>query len=100
MQSKEMEEFKKLQALHGFAGSSNFEKQSNSALFKAVEKGRMSAVDYHEKRILQKVSERKGVDDSSSATFGNSYFFLGFLKITIHFPFFSRCYSKYQRTIY
>lgn len=69
MQSKEMEEFKKLQALHGFAGSSNFEKQSNSALFKAVEKGRMSAVDYHEKRILQKVSERKGVDDSSSATF-------------------------------
>ena len=72
MQSKEMQEFKKLQALHGFVDGSSMEKQSNSALFKAVEKGRMSTVEYHEKRILQKISERRGVDDSSSASFGNS----------------------------
>lgn len=69
-----MEEFKKLQALHGFADHSNFEKQGNSARFKAVKKGQMSVVDYHEKRILQKVSERKGVDDSSSTTFGMNLF--------------------------
>jgi len=72
MQHREMEEFRKLQALHGFADDSNYEKQGSVALFKAVEKGQMSAVDYHERRILQKVSEKKGVDDSNSAFFGNS----------------------------
>jgi hypothetical protein len=45
-------------------------RQSDATLFQSVKRGNMSAVDYHEKRIMLKMSEKIGVDDGSSATRG------------------------------
>ncbi|EFX87845.1 hypothetical protein DAPPUDRAFT_311838 [Daphnia pulex] len=68
MQNKEREDFKQLQSLHGFDQGRNMNRQSDATLFQSVKRGNMSAVDYHEKRIMLKMSEKIGVDDGSSAT--------------------------------
>lgn len=70
MQNKEREDFKRLQSLHGFDQGRNMNRQSDATLFQSVKRGNMSAVDYHEKRIMLKMSEKIGVDDGSSATRG------------------------------
>ncbi len=71
MKKKEREEFERLQALHGFEKGKNIARQGDANLFRSVQKGKMSAVDYHEKRIMLKMSEKNGVDDGSSATQGD-----------------------------
>lgn len=70
MQHKEREEFKQLQSMHGFDQERNLNRQYDANLFRSVEKGNMSAVDYYEKRIMLKISEKTGLDDGSSATPG------------------------------
>lgn len=83
MQNQEREDFKRLQSLHGFDQGRNVNRQSDATLFRSVQQGNMSAVDYHEKRIMLKMSENLGVDEGLSATPGAaqtnqniSYFFL------------------------
>lgn len=70
MEKQEREEFKRLQSVYGFEEGKNLERQGDSTLFRSVERGQMSAVDYHEKRIMLKVCEKNGVDDGSSASYG------------------------------
>ena len=70
MQNQEREDFKRLQSLHGFDQGRNVNRQSDATLFRSVQQGNMSAVDYHEKRIMLKMSENLGVDEGSSATPG------------------------------
>lgn len=68
MQNKERDDFKRLQSMHGFDQGRNLNRQCDANLFRSVKKGNMSAVDYHEKRIMLKMSEKIGLDDGSSAT--------------------------------
>ncbi|XP_057365710.1 zinc finger-containing ubiquitin peptidase 1-like [Daphnia carinata] len=68
MENKERDDFKRLQSMHGFDQGRSLNRQCDANLFKSVEKGNMSAVDYHEKRIMLKMSEKIGLDDGSSAT--------------------------------
>ena len=72
MGKKEREEFKRLQAQFGFEKGKNIARQSDANLCRSVQQGKMSAVDYHEKRIMLRMSERNGIDDGSSATQGYS----------------------------
>jgi hypothetical protein len=67
---REQQEFEMLQKQFGFVEGKDFKQQNNRAMVGAVQRGHMSLVEYHEKRIMQNVAERKGLDDSSSATFG------------------------------
>lgn len=67
---RERHEFQQLQAQYGFQPGRSIRQQGERALFSAVQRGHMSLVEYHEKRIRHSLAERGGVDDSSSATLG------------------------------
>lgn len=70
LQYQERKEFKRLQALYGFEKGKNISRQGDANLFRSAQNGNISLVDYHEKRILLKVSEKNGVDAGSSVTRG------------------------------
>ena len=68
---KEEEDFKRLQRLYGFDGSTGgMAQQNEQAMIQSVQRGEMSAVEYHEKRIVLKMTEKAGFDDGSSYTRG------------------------------
>lgn len=70
IEKQEREEFQRLQSLYGFEKGKNITRQGDATLFRSVQKGQMSAVDYHEKRIMLKMCEKNGIDDGSSASHG------------------------------
>ncbi|KAK3577412.1 hypothetical protein CHS0354_032260 [Potamilus streckersoni] len=65
---QEEQEFQNLQAMYGMAGGTNYKRQYEQNLEKAVTRGDMTVVEYHQHRISMKKADTKGVDDGHSCT--------------------------------
>ena len=70
MKSQEQKEFKRLQSIHGFDQTKNLSRQRDANLLRSAERGNLSAVEYHEKRIMLNILEKNGIDDGSSVSHG------------------------------
>ena len=69
---KEEAEFKNLQERFGYNDIS-MEQQAEKNLSRAVQRGEISVVDYHERRVMLRVTEKDEIDDGSSVTRGNNH---------------------------
>ena len=67
---REQVEFRKLQAMYGFDPNRSMSHQRDTTLISSVRQGRMTAAEFHEKRIMSRIAEKTGGDDGSSCTRG------------------------------
>ena len=68
LKRQEEAEFASLKAQYGMDEQGNYVQQGENSLRKAVAKGKLSVMDYYEKKQAIAESERDGVDDGSSMT--------------------------------
>ncbi|XP_041462454.1 zinc finger-containing ubiquitin peptidase 1-like [Lytechinus variegatus] len=65
---KEEEEFKKLKAMYGADGSGNFRRQSERNSSKAVWRGQMTPLEYHQQNQAIREAMATGIDSGQSRT--------------------------------
>ncbi|XP_060067494.1 zinc finger-containing ubiquitin peptidase 1-like [Ylistrum balloti] len=67
---REMREFQALQAMYGMASGTNYKKQYEKNLEKAVAKGDLSVTEFHLRKANLRGRDLNGVDDGHSCTKG------------------------------
>lgn len=67
---REMREFQALQAMYGMASGTNYKKQYEKNLEKAVAKGDLSVTEFHLRKANLRGRDLNGVDDGHSCTRG------------------------------
>lgn len=72
---REQREFELLRAQYGMDNQGNFREQSVTNMQRAVYSGEMTIADYYERQTELRVAESSGIDDGSSCTRGNNFFF-------------------------